>query len=177
MLYARIPRGLEHFGYAERVNGMKYLLKIVGNVPGRQDAGVIWGKAYDEFLTKDCGLTQSIVDRRLYYKHGPNRELALVLVCVLVDDNRIAANSKAALQRFDLSSWNALAAPARTPPDVLARLNAAANQALVQPAVQQQLRALGVRPQGGSAEELRRTLAAETLHWAEVLRAAKIAPL
>ena len=82
-----------------------------------------------------------------------------------------------ALQRFDLSSWNALAAPARTPPDVLARLNAAANQALVQPAVQQQLRALGVRPQGGSAEELRRTLAAETLHWAEVLRAAKIAPL
>ena len=71
VLYARIPRGLEHFGYAERVNGMKYLLKIVGNVPGRQDAGVIWGKAYDEFLTKDCGLTQRIVDRRLYYKHGP----------------------------------------------------------------------------------------------------------
>jgi hypothetical protein len=34
-----------------------------------------------------------------------------------------------------------------------------------------------VRPQGGSAEELRRTLAAETLHWAEVLRTAKIAPL
>ena len=82
-----------------------------------------------------------------------------------------------ALQRFDLSSWNALAAPARTPPDVLVRLNAAANQALVQPVVQQQLRTLGVRPQGGSAEELRRTLAAETLHWAEVLRAAKIAPL
>jgi len=99
VLYARIPRGLEHFGYAERVNGMKYLLKIVGNVPGRQDAGVIWGKAYDEFLTKDCGLTQSIVDRRLYYKHGPNRELTLV--CVFVDDNRIVANSKEALQRFD----------------------------------------------------------------------------
>ena len=94
-LYARIPRGLEQFGYADRVNGMKYLLKIVGNVPGRQDAGVIWGKAYDEFLKADCGLEQSIVDRRLYYKHGPGR--ALTLVCVYVDDNRIVANNKEVL--------------------------------------------------------------------------------
>ena len=47
------------------MNGMKYLLKIVGNVPGPQDAGVIWGKAYDEFLKADCRLEQSIVDRRL----------------------------------------------------------------------------------------------------------------
>ena len=82
-----------------------------------------------------------------------------------------------ALQRFELSSWNALAAPARTPPEVLARLNAVANQALAQVALRQQFQALGVRAQGGSAEHLRQTLAAETLHWAEVIRAAKIAPL
>jgi hypothetical protein len=103
-LYARVPSGLEHFGYADRVNGMKYLLKIVGNVPGRQDAGVIWGKAYDEFLKADCGLEQSIVDRRLYYKHGPNGELTLV--CVYVDDNRIVANNKKVLQKFETAFHN-----------------------------------------------------------------------
>lgn len=81
-----------------------------------------------------------------------------------------------ALQRYAVSSWNALAAPARTPPAVLARLNQAANAALAQPAVQRQLRALGVRPQGGTPEQLRTLLAAETRHWAEVARAAKIEP-
>ncbi len=79
-----------------------------------------------------------------------------------------------ALQRFELSSWNALAAPAHTPPEVLARLNAAANQALAQPALQRQLRALGVRPQGGTPDQLRQWLAAETRHWADVVRAARI---
>ena len=79
-----------------------------------------------------------------------------------------------ALQRFELSSWNALAAPARTPPEALARLNTAANQALAQPALQRQLRALGVRPQGGTPDQLRQCLAAETRHWAEVVRAARI---
>ena len=79
-----------------------------------------------------------------------------------------------ALQRFELRSWNALAAPARTPPEVLVRLNAAANQALAQPALQRQWRALGVRPQGGTPDQLRQWLAAETRHWAEVVRAAHI---
>lgn len=83
----------------------------------------------------------------------------------------------AALRRFELSSWNALAAPVHTPPEVIARLNLAANTALGLPAVQRQLRALGVRPQGGTPDQLRQWLAAETRHWAEVLRADKIEPV
>jgi len=81
-----------------------------------------------------------------------------------------------ALQRYAVSSWNGLAAPARTPPEVLARLNQATNDALAQPAVQRQLRALGVQPAGGTPAQLRQHLADETRHWAEVARAAKIEP-
>ena len=87
------------------------------------------------------------------------------------------AAGMAALRRFEVSSWNALAAPAHTPPEVIARLNLAANAALGLPAVQRQLRALGVRPQGGTPEQLRQWLEAETRHWAEVLRSAKIEPV
>ena len=83
----------------------------------------------------------------------------------------------AALRRFEVSSWNALAAPAHTPPEVINRLNLAANAALGLPAVQRQLRALGVWPQGGTPDKLRQWLAAETRHWAEVLRAARIEPV
>ena len=78
------------------------------------------------------------------------------------------------LQRFDATSWNGLAAPVRTPPAVLAQLNQAANQALAQLDVQRQLRALGVRAQGGTPDQLRQWLAAQTRHWAAVVRAAGI---
>ena len=86
----------------------------------------------------------------------------------------LAEAGGAALARYDVSSWNALAAPARTPPEVLALLNRSANEALATPAVQQTLRALGAQGQGGTPEQLRQWLAQETRHWAAVVRAARI---
>ena len=87
------------------------------------------------------------------------------------------ATSFVGLQHFKLGSWNALAAPARTPPEVILRLNQAANDALAQPAVRHQLRTLGVRPQGGTPEQLRQWLTAEIRHGAELVRGARIEPL
>jgi hypothetical protein len=101
VLYARVPDGLEEFGYPRVLNGVRHVLKIQGNVPGRQDAGVIWGKAYTDFLVKDCGLKQSAVDRRLFYRHGPGTEL--LLVCVYVDDNLIVANDSKVLEKFEIA--------------------------------------------------------------------------
>ena len=92
----------------------------------------------------------------------------------LPDVPTVAEAGGPTLRRFDATSWNALAAPARTPPAVLAQLNQAANQALAQPALQRQLRALGVRAQGGTPDQLRQWLAHETRHWAAVVRAAGI---
>ena len=92
----------------------------------------------------------------------------------LPDVPTVAEAGGPGLRGFDVSSWNALAAPARTPPEVLAKLNRAANEALAQPAVQRQLRALGVRPQPGTPEQLRQWLASETRHWADVVRSARI---
>ena len=86
------------------------------------------------------------------------------------------AVSYAGLQHFKLSSWNALAAPARTAPEVILRLNQAANDALAQPAVRRQLRTLGVRPQGGTPDQLRQWLAAEIRQGAELVRGARIEP-
>ena len=36
---------------------------------------MVWGDAYTKFLV-ECGLTQSVVDRRLYFKKGPGGRLA-----------------------------------------------------------------------------------------------------
>jgi tripartite-type tricarboxylate transporter receptor subunit TctC len=83
---------------------------------------------------------------------------------------------QAGVADYDVASWNALAAPARTPPAVIERLNAAANEALKTPAVRDKLMALGVRPQGGTPQQLQALLARETAHWRAVITAAKIEP-
>jgi hypothetical protein len=58
--------------------------QVVRNVPGRQDAGRIWQARYDKFFAAEH-FTQSIVDRRLCYKHLPNGKI--FVVGVYVDDN------------------------------------------------------------------------------------------
>lgn len=82
----------------------------------------------------------------------------------------------AGVRDYSVASWNALAAPAKTPPALIERLNAAANAALKLPAVQQRLLALGVRAQGGTPQQLRALLDEEIRRWGEVIRVAKIEP-
>jgi len=83
---------------------------------------------------------------------------------------------EAGVAGYNVASWNALAAPAGTPPEVLERLGRAAQEALAAPAVQQQLLKLGVRVQGSTPAELQALLASEARRWGEVIRAAKIEP-
>jgi tripartite-type tricarboxylate transporter receptor subunit TctC len=78
------------------------------------------------------------------------------------------------LAAYSVASWNALAAPPRTPRPVVERLSRAAQQALALPAVQQQLQALGVRAQGSTPEQLQQLLGSEIKRWSEVIAKAKI---
>jgi len=78
------------------------------------------------------------------------------------------------LPGYTAASWNALAAPARTPAPVIQRLHDAAHEALALPSVRGQLQALGVRAQGGSPDELRRLLASEIQRWSRVIESARI---
>ncbi|MDN3921440.1 tripartite tricarboxylate transporter substrate binding protein [Roseateles violae] len=75
---------------------------------------------------------------------------------------------------YDVSSWNAIAAPAGTPPAVIERLNRAIREALAAPAVAGKLEKLGMRLQAGSPEQAQALLAAEIRRWGEVIKAAKI---
>ncbi len=84
--------------------------------------------------------------------------------------------AQAGLPGYEVASWNALAAPAGTPPEVLAKLGAAVREALATPAVRERLGKLGLRVQGSSAAELQALLAREIARWGGVIRAAKIEP-
>jgi tripartite-type tricarboxylate transporter receptor subunit TctC len=83
---------------------------------------------------------------------------------------------QAGLSGYDVASWNALAAPAGTPPEVIERLGRAARDALAAPEVQARLAPLGMRLHGSTAAELRALLGSEIQRWSAVIRAAKIEP-
>lgn len=62
---------------------------------------------------------------------------------------------------FAIGDWLALLAPARTPPDVVTRIAAAAAEAVNQPALQPRLAALGLEPTAEGPEALAGFLATE----------------
>jgi tripartite-type tricarboxylate transporter receptor subunit TctC len=78
------------------------------------------------------------------------------------------------LATFNAKSWNGLAAPAKTPPEVVARLNSVVNAALQQPDVRNKLADLTLNAQGSTPEQLGQILAADIRRWALVIERAKI---
>jgi tripartite-type tricarboxylate transporter receptor subunit TctC len=75
---------------------------------------------------------------------------------------------------YKVASWNGLAAPAGTPPQVIETLNAAIRDAVNKPDVQQRLQALGVRVQASTPAELAQLLSSEIQRWQQVIVSAKI---
>ena len=72
------------------------------------------------------------------------------------------------------SSWNALAAPAKTPAAVIARLNKDITSAVNAPDVQAKLHALNMDPQASTPQQTADLLASETKRWGEVIVRARI---
>jgi tripartite-type tricarboxylate transporter receptor subunit TctC len=81
---------------------------------------------------------------------------------------------EAGVASYDVTSWNAIAAPAATPPEVLAKLNRAVREAVATPAIATRLRELSVSPRAGSPAEMSELFTTEIKRWREVIVAAKI---
>jgi len=75
---------------------------------------------------------------------------------------------------YEVAGWNALFAPAGTPPRRLDRLNAALNEVLREPAIRQRLEELGTQAQGSTREELADVFKRDIAKWADVIRKAGI---
>ena len=81
---------------------------------------------------------------------------------------------EAGVKGYDVASWNALAAPAKTPAAVIKRVHAELEKALAQPDVQKRFAELGVEPRASSPEQLRDFFVSESKRWSRVVESAKI---
>jgi tripartite-type tricarboxylate transporter receptor subunit TctC len=75
---------------------------------------------------------------------------------------------------FVVSSFEGVVAPAGTPTAIVAKLNAAINEAVAQPEMRTQLERLGATPATGTPEEFAAFFAAETRKWEAVVKTAHV---
>lgn len=82
--------------------------------------------------------------------------------------------AEAGLPGYELTQWYALLAPAKTPPEIIATLNAAMRKALADPDVAKRLTSEGGLPSPTSPQGLADFIKAETASYEKIIRAAKI---
>jgi tripartite-type tricarboxylate transporter receptor subunit TctC len=75
---------------------------------------------------------------------------------------------------FNVSSWYALFAPAKTPPEIVRKLNRDTTAALADPVTKSRLEQLGVTVVGSTPEELGQLLKSEMDKWGPIIKDAGI---
>lgn len=78
--------------------------------------------------------------------------------------------SEAGVPGFDAGTWYAVLAPARTPRDIVSRINGSLVAVLKQADVRERLAGMAIEPVGSSADELARHIASELPKWARVIK-------
>jgi len=82
--------------------------------------------------------------------------------------------AEAGLKGYESVGWFGLVAPAATPPEIVARLNAAFVKAMKDPALTARFRALGVELTPTTSEGFRQFISSENAKWARVIAEAGI---
>ncbi len=83
---------------------------------------------------------------------------------------------EAGLAGYDVTGWNALFAPARTPPQIVQQLNREVNEVLQLPDVKRRLLELGTEGKGSTPAEMGNLLRNDIAKWAAVIKQAGIQP-
>ena len=81
---------------------------------------------------------------------------------------------EAGVKGYDVASWNALAAPAKTPRAAIDRVQRELAKALTDPEVQKRFADLGVEGRTSTPEQLREFFVSESKRWSRVVESAKI---
>ena len=84
--------------------------------------------------------------------------------------------AEAGLPGYEALVWWGFLVPAKTPKEIVARLNSELNKAMAEPGVRKKLEDMGTVVVGGTPEQFEAFIRAETDKWAEVIRKADIKP-
>jgi tripartite-type tricarboxylate transporter receptor subunit TctC len=103
-------------------------------------------------------------------KGGKLRALAITSAARDPSLADIPTVAEAGVPGYEVGVWFGIVAPAATPPDVLARLNAELNKILREGDVKQKFADQGVNPVGGTREHFAQHIAAQIEKWGKVVK-------
>jgi len=106
-----------------------------------------------------------------HMRAGTLRPLAVTTLERAASFPDVPTMDEAGVPGYETNTWNALFAPAGTPPEVVERLNAAAIAAVEDPAIAARLAEAGATVVGSTSEELAAHVASEVERWAPVVEA------
>jgi tripartite-type tricarboxylate transporter receptor subunit TctC len=77
--------------------------------------------------------------------------------------------AEAGVPGYEASAWFTIAAPAKTPREIIDKVNASVNKYMSEPETIARMRKLGAEPVGGSPEDMGKLIAEETAKWKKVI--------
>ena len=149
------------------------LLKTMAKIPVEHVPYSNFGQAMTEVI---AGQPQFVIPNLpptvQHIKSGRLKALAVTSAkrSTLLPD--VPTFAEAGLPGYEVSSWNGLAAPARTPPEIINRLSAELAKALNDPEVMKKLAAQGADIVTGSPAAYAAFIDAETVKWSVVVKEA-----
>lgn len=103
-------------------------------------------------------------------KQGKLRALAVTSDKRVDDLPEVPTINESGYKGFNAVTWFGLLAPAATPKDVVARVNAEFNKALQQPALRKKLSDEGADPVGGTPEQFATLIKDDLVRWGKVVK-------
>jgi tripartite-type tricarboxylate transporter receptor subunit TctC len=127
-------------------------------------------QGYIQLMFSDYGPAQALI------ASGKLRALAVTTTKRLDVLPNVPPLAEAGVPGFDVEAWQGVIAPAKTPSDIVTKLNATINAIVATPDVRGRIKDLGMQPVGSrSPAELATFLQSEIARWAMIVEAAGIA--
>jgi tripartite-type tricarboxylate transporter receptor subunit TctC len=149
----------------------KYMAKVnMTHVPYRGAS-----PAYTDVIAGRVDCTFAVMASGLpLVRAGQLRALGVTTATRVASAPEIPTIADSGIPGYDTSSWFAFFVPAKTPPEIIAKMHADTVAALAEPQIRAKLDALGVIVVGSTPEQLGAHLKAEMERWAPVIKAANI---
>jgi tripartite-type tricarboxylate transporter receptor subunit TctC len=109
-----------------------------------------------------------------HIKSGKLRALAVTTAKRASALPNVPTLDEAGLKGFDIGTWFGVLAPAATPKDIVARLNAEIVKALQSPEMRKRMDEIGAEPLGGTPEAMAQQIKDETAKFARLVKDAKV---
>jgi tripartite-type tricarboxylate transporter receptor subunit TctC len=137
-----------------------------GTLPALNDVAA----GYVQLMFTDYGPAQTLITA------GKLRPLAVTTTTRLAALPTVPPLAEAGVPGFDIAAWQGVAVPAKTPSDIVLKLNTQLNTIVATPDVRGRLRDLGMIPIGkGTPEELASFLPTEIVRWGKIVETAGLA--